>query len=119
MARENEYLTTNVGCNGQNSGMKHFFALLLAGLLLLPCAAKAAPSFPPSARRPISLPVDATGADLPMTLRGGTVNVSAGNPEFGRSLLAVHTQSISQLPICFGMDVFTRSTVEFCLPWRR
>ena len=60
--------------------------LFFAALLLLPCSAGTAPlPYPPTASRRISLPekgplpVDATVAGLPVTLRGDTVNVSAGN----------------------------------------
>lgn len=65
--------------------MKNYSILLLAAFVLLPGAAGAAPPFPRTAKRKISLPekgplpVDATVAGLPVTLEGDTVNVSAGN----------------------------------------
>lgn len=70
--------------------MKNCCVLLSAYLMLLPWSAGAAPkttspAFPPTDPTPLSLPekgplpVDATVAGLPVTLRGGNVIVSAGN----------------------------------------
>lgn len=106
------------GCrkSGYNGAMRSFYILLMLPFLLLPAHTEAAPEFPPtggtiSLREKGPLPVDATVDGLPVTLRGGSVIVSAGNNnalkhvDLGQDALTPFTALLKAYPRARSFDL--------------